>query len=95
MSEDILTDQTIIIEKSSGTIHAIFPSGSQSIPSESIIHDLTGKTLISGLIEGHFHLSSTVGEITELGEKSMINMFQQGITSIRDMGGGMGLPSKN
>lgn len=43
--------------------------------------------MMAGLIEGQFHLASTIGDETSLGEKSMLNMFAQGITSITDMAG--------
>lgn len=87
VSSSIRTNQTIIINTDDGIIEDIFTTDSKQIDSKTTLKDMTGKVMMPGLIEGHFHLASTVGEDASYGKKSMRNMFTQGITAIRDMAG--------
>lgn len=92
IAETIQENQTVIVNKDTGEIENIFASGTEEIPDNTEIKDLTGKVLIPGLIEGHFHLVTNVAENHSFGEVSLKNMFKFGITSVRDMAGnGIGL----
>ncbi|HUG45881.1 MAG TPA: amidohydrolase family protein [Sphingomicrobium sp.] len=75
-----LADQTILI--ADGRISAVFPSGNRPLPKGTRIIDLTGQTVLPGLIEGHLHLSPNPEAAAGLRE-----MLRAGITTVRDVGG--------
>lgn len=87
VSSTVLENQTVIVNTEDGVIEDIFTSGTKAINTETVVKDMKGKVMMPGLIEGHFHLASEIAENVSLGEKSMHNMFRQGITSVRDMAG--------
>lgn len=87
VSSSVLTNHTLVVDTVNGTINDLFATGSKELSSEIHIKNKAGKIMMPGLIEGHFHLASGVGEDINLGKLSMQNMFQQGITTIRDMAG--------
>lgn len=73
-------DQTILI--ADGRIDAIFNSGERPLPEGTRTIDLSGHTVLPGLIEGHVHLTRIADAIDGLRE-----MFSAGITTVRDLGG--------
>ncbi len=87
ISASIKTGQTVLIDVKKGEIIDIFETGSKTNDDDTEEKNMEGKVMMPGLIEGHFHLASTVGDDSSLGKISMENMFKQGITSVRDMAG--------
>jgi imidazolonepropionase-like amidohydrolase len=73
-------NQTILI--ADGRISAVFPSGSRPLPNGTRIIDLTGQTVLPGLIEGHVHISRNPEAAAGLRK-----MLRAGITTVRDVGG--------
>lgn len=72
--------QTILI--ADGRISAVFPSGSRPLPDGARIIDLTGQTVLPGLIEGHVHIS-----LNPEAAAGLRKMLRAGITTVRDVGG--------
>ncbi|MFQ5744019.1 MAG: amidohydrolase family protein [Acidobacteriota bacterium] len=75
-----------------GRIEAIGPAGSIEIPAEAERVDLSGSTLIPGLINAHGHVGDTLG--LEGGHYSEANILRQlslyaryGITTVNSLGG--------
>ena len=87
LSVTIQNNQTVVVNTEQGTIEDLFTTGEKTLSPETEVKDMTGKFMLPGLIEGHFHLASGVRENTAPGLKSLINMFKQGITTVRDMAG--------
>lgn len=81
------SDQTVLIRGEH--ITAIFPTGSQSISSGTMVLDLHGKYLIPGLIDAHVHIATDPsGEDTRVRtERRLRKALLGGITSVRDMAG--------
>lgn len=73
-------DQTILMND--GRISAIFDSGERPVPEGTRVIDLSGQTVLPGLIESHVHLTRNSEAADGLRE-----MFQAGITTVRDLGG--------
>ena len=80
-------NQTVIIDTLTGLIVDVFESNSKTLSKQLKVENMKGKTMLPGLIEGHYHLASDVGEATQQGEIALKNMFRQGITTVRDMAG--------
>lgn len=80
-------NHTVIIDTVKGTIIDVFASSAKSLDANLKVENMKGKTMMPGLIEGHYHLASGVKEDTQKGESSLKNMFRQGITTVRDMAG--------
>src|SRR5947208_8129091 len=55
-----LPNATVVVEGRS--IAAVGPSPVVEIPADAVVYDLAGKTLMSGLIDGHVHLLAYAGE---------------------------------
>ena len=75
-----------------GRIAAVGPAGEVEVPAGAQMEDLSGKTLIPGLINTHAHASDVMG--LETGHYSRENLLRQlglyaryGITSIASLGG--------
>ena len=84
-------------------IAAVGPSDRTSVPADIPIYDLTGRTLMPGLIDGHVHLLSYAGEgqrdihlwnvLTFVEEQAIhaagnaVKALQAGVTTVRDMAG--------
>ena len=79
-------DMTVFI--ADGTIAAIGPSSSLSIPRKTKTLDATGKFLIPGLVDMHVHLTGA-GEPTGSREFILPLLLANGITMVRDMGGNL------
>lgn len=73
-------NQTIVI--TDDRISAVFPSGSRPLPPGTRTIDLTGQTVLPGLIEGHVHLTPNPDSAGGLRE-----MLRTGITTVRDLAG--------
>ncbi|MBA3560688.1 MAG: amidohydrolase family protein [Gemmatimonadaceae bacterium] len=69
-------------------IMAIFRSGSGQIPRGATIVDLTGKFLLPGLIDSHVHLGTQARDSGVM-RSILHNVFMDGVTAVRDMGGSM------
>lgn len=76
-----------MIDPETGTILDLFETGTKTISKEIKTIDMTGKFLIPGLIEGHGHLASEVGEQTAYGLSKIRVFFQSGITTVFDKAG--------
>jgi len=84
---DFIDNQTIVIDPETGTILDLFETGTKTISKEIKTIDMTGKFLIPGLIEGHGHIASEVGEQTAHGLSKIRAFFQSGITTVFDKAG--------
>jgi imidazolonepropionase-like amidohydrolase len=85
-------------------IAAVGRSDDTELPSDVPVYDLTGKTLMPGLIDGHVHLRSYAGTghqdvhlwnvLTFIEEQTVhaaanaIKALESGVTTVRDMAGG-------
>ena len=72
--------QTVVV--ADGRIRAVGPAGRVAIPRGARRVDGTGRYLIPGLWDMHVHLASA-------GESALPMLVAMGITSVRDMGGGL------
>ncbi len=78
---------TILIRD--GRIAAIFADGTQALPESTIVHPLTGKYAIPGLIDTHVHVATDPsGEDSRARtERRLCRALLGGITAVRDMAG--------
>lgn len=89
---------TIVVQGK--TITAVLEPGEQSWPQDAVVYDVTGKTVMPGLIDLHTHLSFLEGvdaaniysaantsgaESTMRGVKRMAIYLESGVTSVRDV----------
>ena len=74
----ILDDRTVIIEGS--RIHSVGP-GSAPVPADATVVDGRGRFLMPGLWDMHVHLGMA-------GRSSLALLLANGVTGVRDMGGG-------
>ncbi|HMA45145.1 MAG TPA: amidohydrolase family protein [Gemmatimonadales bacterium] len=79
-------DQTIVI--SNGTIASIGPSAGASIPAGAEVHDLTGRTVLPGLVMVHEHYFYPAGNgmYTEQGWSFPKLYLAGGVTTLRTAG---------
>jgi hypothetical protein len=77
-------ETTVLIEQQ--RIKLVTPSGSTSLPANTLTLDATGKFLIPGLVDSHVHLTAA-GE--PFGSRQFVIplLVANGITTVRDMGG--------
>lgn len=78
-------NHTVIIDTVKGTIIDVFASNAKTLNANLKVENMKGKTMMPGLIEGHYHLASGVEEDTKVGEISLKNMFCQGIKTVIDL----------
>ncbi len=102
MGGDPIPDGTVLVVN--GRIAAVGPSSSIDLPSDLPVHDVSGTTVMPGLIDGHVHLRSFAGRghqdvhlwnvLTFIEEQTVhcaanaITALESGIISVRDMAGG-------
>jgi imidazolonepropionase-like amidohydrolase len=77
-------EMTVII--ATDRIAAVGPSGSVSTPGNALVVDATGKFLIPGLWDAHYHLAQEFSA-NWAREVSLPLLVANGITGVRDMGG--------
>ncbi|MDT8428727.1 MAG: amidohydrolase family protein [Pseudomonadales bacterium] len=84
-----IAEATLLVE--SGRITAVGPATAVSIPDQAIIHDVSGQTIIPGLINAHGHLSGVRG--LESGHYTEQNLLRQlalyaryGVTTVNSLG---------
>lgn len=94
----VLTDQTIVIEGE--RIKAVGPTGSLAVPAGAERIDLSGATVLPGLIDAHTHLTGNpyLGGYRGLGVSAMRDALygarsarvtlQAGFTTVRNVGAG-------
>ncbi|MGB2899255.1 MAG: amidohydrolase family protein [Candidatus Acidiferrum sp.] len=86
---------TLVIERNK--IAKILPAGATDWPKDAQVIDLTGKTVLPGLIDLHTHLTYTLAETdfgvgmneadaTLRGVEKLRYFLESGITSVRDVG---------
>lgn len=85
-----LADAVLVI--TDGRVQSIGPRADVRIPDNARVIDVSGKTIIPGLINAHGHVGDTVGLST--GEYTRANLLRQlqlyaryGITSVNSLGG--------
>ena len=100
-AEPILNGTVLV---ANGRIAAVGPSNAIDLPSDLPVHDVSGKTVMPGLIDGHVHLRSFAGRghqdvhlwnvLTFIEEQTVhcaanaITALESGVTTVRDMAGG-------
>jgi imidazolonepropionase-like amidohydrolase len=98
----VMNDVTLLVAER--RIAAIGPSSSIELPTDLPVYDVSGKTVMPGLIDGHVHLRSYAGTghqdvhlwnvLTFIEEQTVhaaanaITALQSGVTTVRDMAGG-------
>lgn len=87
---EALEDGVLII--SDGRVRTVGPRAAVSIPSDATIIDVSGKTLMPGLINAHGHVGDTMG--LEGGHYTRANLQRQlalyaryGVTTVNSLGG--------
>lgn len=84
-------------------IVAVLPAGSTAWPADAKIIDVTGKTVMPGLIDMHVHstyptpetpadMTDSEGHATLRALRSLQMLLENGITSVRDMSGPLNAP---
>ena len=93
---EVLDNRTIAIEE--GTIVAVILSADEPVPSDAELIDLSGYTVLPGLIDAHTHLLSdsddhglnslvvSLPEATINGVKNAVTTLQAGFTTVRNVG---------
>ncbi|MGH8216450.1 MAG: amidohydrolase family protein [Rhodanobacteraceae bacterium] len=77
-------DMTIVIEGK--RIASVYPSGSQPVPKDADVRDLSGEYVIPGLIDAHVHITDAEPDIAHY--KTFLHaLLLGGVTGIRDMAG--------
>src|SRR4029077_20224459 len=101
-SGSALPDATLVLR--GREILAVGPSASISIPEGALVFDVTGKTVLPGLIDGHVHVRSYAGSrrsdfylwsVTTFLEEQVLHAatnarraLEAGFTTLRDAAGG-------
>jgi len=84
-----VTDAVLLI--SNGVITALGTRGAIDIPENAVVTDLTGKTIIPGLINAHGHIGGTEGLTSSYSEQNVIRDLKlnavYGVTTIYSLGG--------
>ena len=70
-----------------GRIEAVFPTGDQTLSSDTEVHDLTGRFVIPGLINSHVHLFPRFLESREAMHEELERMLLGGVVAVREMAG--------
>ena len=80
--DEVIEDGVIVVN--GNRIEAIGPRGSVSIPAGAQVTDMTGKTIMPGIVDTHWHGSMGAGEI--IPQQSWINYASLafGVTTIHD-----------
>lgn len=85
-----LADGVIVI--TNGRIRTVGPRASVNIPAEAEIIDVTGKTIMPGIVNAHAHVGDTLG--LETGHYTAENLLRQlslysryGVTTVNSLGG--------
>jgi len=85
-----LTDGVIVI--TNGRIRTVGPRSSVTIPAGAEVIDVTGKTIMPGIVNAHAHVGDTLG--LETGHYTADNLLRQlrlyaryGITTVNSLGG--------
>ena len=98
----VLRDATVLV--AGQRVVAVGPSTAIDLPSDMLVYDVSAKTVMPGLIDGHVHLRSFAGTghqdvhlwnvLTFIEEQTVhaaanaITALQSGVTTVRDMAGG-------
>ena len=70
-------------------IASVEPSEGAHLPPDAVVHDLTGRYVIPGLIDAHVHMPESLGPYERLERvlPFLKEKLEAGITTVRDMGG--------
>jgi len=79
-----LPQMTVLI--SNARIVDLFATGKKKLPAGATVLDLTGRTLIPGLIDAHVHIANSL-QPTEARDRLLRFALRGGLTTVRDMGG--------
>jgi imidazolonepropionase-like amidohydrolase len=79
-----LPQMTVLI--SNARIVDLFATGKKKLPAGATVLDLTGRTLIPGLIDAHVHIANSL-QPTEARDRMLRFALRGGLTTVRDMGG--------
>jgi imidazolonepropionase-like amidohydrolase len=75
---------TIVIDDK--RIQSIYPTGSQPVPKDAHVEDLSGRYIIPGLIDAHVHITDVEPDIAHY-QTFLHALLLGGVTGIRDMAG--------
>lgn len=77
--------QTIVI--TGGKVAALFADGRGRVPVGAVVHDLRGKFVIPGLIDGHVHVATDPSGRDASARARLGQALSGGVTTVRDMAG--------
>ncbi|WP_276088239.1 amidohydrolase family protein [Pedobacter sp. JY14-1] len=82
--DDVISQGTIIVKN--GRIISVGNTKAVHVPREATVYDLTGKTIMPGMIDLHHHMGGNSGVIPEQFWKYLA-MMAYGVTTVRDPAG--------
>jgi len=80
--DQVIESGVIVVE--GNRIAAIGPAGAVQVPAGATVMDMAGKTIIPGLIDGHWHGSMGSGEIIPQQSRVNYGSLAYGVTTIHD-----------
>lgn len=79
--------QHMTVVLSDGRIKGLFPSGTRPLPAGAKVIDLTGRSIIPGLIDAHVHVATDPSGRDAKASEQLRSALMGGVTAVRDMAG--------
>jgi Tol biopolymer transport system component/imidazolonepropionase-like amidohydrolase len=80
--EQVIEDGVVVVN--GNRIEAIGPRGSVTVPADAVVMDMSGKTIIPGIIDAHWHGSMGSDEIIPQQSRIDYSSLAFGVTTIHD-----------
>jgi Tol biopolymer transport system component len=81
--DEVIGDATVVV--TGNRIHAIGPSATVQVPADARVIDVTGKTIIPGLIDAHAHIRGMPRDVlVDIAPEPLVNLAF-GVTMARDV----------